>query len=485
MITKHLLPLAITWLVLTGSLPAQVEISTVDDDASQRIYRFQVTPSAVPKPAFKYRLTVPPHQQIPGNAITHILRSFGENSLDHPLEQYYKQFGYEFDIDKLNAEQLKEASSLFDHYVDHHLRRAARCREIDWGLNEEGLSGIEAVEFLLPSIQQTRNISRVLNLRTRNFVAQKDFQQAIDQIRMNYRLGECSGKMKFLVSSLVGIAEVGITNGSVVDFIAAEDSPNLYWALRELPDPIVNPREAIRLEMSLAERMIPELKDPLNANHTPEEWAKIYREAIDQVIEMQRYTGGGSNSGVPASVQPLLAVGASAIAYPGAKQRLIDSGLDAKRVESMSVGQVLMIDAANDYRQFSNQVEASFYLGNKFDQLGGEPYRQISAATGQMRLGAIIADYTLPATEQVNQAYFRVRRDVAALITIEALRNHLAVHGSAPNSLGELELPAPLNPMTGQPFEYQKMDGGTMVLNLPKSDGTYLGSRYEITMRKE
>jgi len=187
-------------IATTASSLAQLTVVEESTDFGQlTIYKMTVTPAAESLPAFKYRFTTPPHKTIPGNAITHYLRSFGEGGLTRARDNFVEEHGWEqwdglraLDIDenKTDLEMLREASNLFDGYVNDHIRRASRCRESDWGLNEEHLRGREAIEFLLPSVQQMRSISRVLALRTRLAIAEKRYEDAIDHIRMNYQLGE-------------------------------------------------------------------------------------------------------------------------------------------------------------------------------------------------------------------------------------------------------------------------------------------------------
>ena len=203
------------------------------DRGSLRIFKMTITPAPEPVPAMQYRLTVPPHKTIPGNAITHYLRSYGENSLDAPWKGAREKYDDVFDwysndiaIKDLPLDKLRDVSSMFDSYVSNHIARATICRFVDWGLAEEELTGLGAIEFLLPSVQQTRSISRALALRTRFAIAENRFDDAIDHMRMNYRLAENVGRMKFLVADLVGMAEVGMTHQTMNDG---------SWQFRERP----------------------------------------------------------------------------------------------------------------------------------------------------------------------------------------------------------------------------------------------------------
>ena len=221
---------------------ARVTVEEMTDGVGQ-IYRMKISPAAEPSPVFKHRFCVPPRKTIPANAATMYLRSFGEGSLRRPIDAAYEEYGDAFydwqSIEEVPLEALlntpaKKVSQTFDEYINSHITRATYSRYCDWGLAEEDLTGLETIGFLLPSVQGTRSISRVLALQTRVAIAEKRYDRAAELIRMNYQLGRNVGKMRFLVSSLVAIAEVGITNGTMIDMIAAPDSPNMYYALNRI-----------------------------------------------------------------------------------------------------------------------------------------------------------------------------------------------------------------------------------------------------------
>ena len=48
-----------------------------------------------------------------------------------------------------------------------------------------------------------------------------------------------------------------MTNGTLIELIANHDSPNMYWALSELPQPLIDMRPAMQFEMDIGPRMFP------------------------------------------------------------------------------------------------------------------------------------------------------------------------------------------------------------------------------------
>ena len=93
----------------------------------------------------------------------------------------------------------------------------------------------------------------------------------------------------------------------------------------------------------------------------------------------------------------------------------------------------------------------------------------------------------LPAISRVQFASARTDRKINALRTVEAIRLYAAAHGRLPERLDALEVPVPLDPVTGKPFEY-RVEGGTARLTGPTPPGErpYEGNtiRYAIMLRR-
>ncbi len=488
------------WLVLLtfGVLcpnTLRSDVVVEQDNESTRgmtmVYRLSVTPAAEPVPALKYRLTIEPYKTIPGNAITHYLRSLGENSLDSPWKVATEKFGMdvhdwyqlETKANEIPKDKLREAASLFDSYVDNHLRRATLCRNSDWGIAMEDLRGEEVVSFLLPSIQQTRSMARALALRNRLAVIDRRFDDSIDHLRMTYQLGQNVSGMPSLVANLVGIAEIGIANEGMIDLIAAQDSPNMYWALAELPQPIINIRDSIRLEVSFGLRYFPDLLDVETAQHSPQQWSKILADMVNSFGELAGYMSGqgdsAGNTNGPAR-SGLIASGIGLAAYPGAKQRLVESGLEESAVEKMAVAQVILIDAAREYLRASQDVEKTYYI--PYSQ-GRDWLNQVEDGLRQetpSRPGLMLANIVLPAVAQCRAAEIRVQTQINALMAVEAIRDHVATHGKLPANLSETKLPVRKNLNTDEPFPYRVV-GDTAIIDV--DHGNYR-QRFEIKLSK-
>ena len=155
------------------------------------------------------------------------------------------------------------------------IEEATRRKHCDWGFDERTLVGTDVYEFLLPEMNEMREIARILALRTKVAMAESDYPVAIDNLRMGYQASVDTGSGLTLVSKLIGIAMTAIANEQLIDLISCPDAPNLYWAVSELPSPMIELKPAIRFEMDGAYRMFPYLKDAETARRTPEEWNSL------------------------------------------------------------------------------------------------------------------------------------------------------------------------------------------------------------------
>src|SRR5262249_37478530 len=153
-------------------------------------------------------------------------------------------------LQEIPIEKLRDADLDDDSGILEQLHIATGRRNCDWQLNLGEIRGFQQlISYRLDEFQKSRSLSRLLALHTRRAIAERRYDKAIDTMRMNYRLGTDTGSEQLLVCGLIGIAEAGVANGTLIELIGAPDSPNMYWALTELPNPLVDMRRAARFEL--------------------------------------------------------------------------------------------------------------------------------------------------------------------------------------------------------------------------------------------
>jgi hypothetical protein len=487
-----------TAAIAIGAVGARAELTIVENADGQQgltVFKMTVTPAAESVPAFKHRLVPSVTEMRPGNAALYYLRASlvagGFSSRWKEVEDQWAEEGKEDDaklewtspvrpLRDLPIEKVRAAAGGFDVIVEQCIARATVRQTCDWGRNIEELEGLDVIGLLLPDIQEMRQISRMLMLRTRLAIADGDYDRAIEHLRMNYRLGYNVGSDPILVCGLVGIAIAGVGNHEMPELIAAKNSPNMYWALAEMQRPFIDLYPATRYELGWGQKIFPVLLNPEQREHSPEEWARLLANSLR---DMQLAAGDGTNTQSNDWVMRIGVAGFGLVAYPDARQRLLDSGMDRAEIERMPVGQVIAVDASREYQRISQQFEKWWYTPfNVAREHGADP-------DGFLRdrfkggYGRILATLMMPALSKVRDAQVRLDWQLNALQTIEAIRMHAAETGKLPASLSEITVvPVPNNPVTEQPYEY-RLDGDAAVLELPASDGfNGVAWRFEIKL---
>jgi hypothetical protein len=499
---KLLRVITLTVPLLTGALlarPGEAELTVVTDADGQQgltVYKMTVTPAPEPVPALVHNFIPRADTLRDGNAALFYVRSFANGILSSAWKDVENEHGeedvngtsgsgawysIERPLDAATLEKARLASLRFDTIVEQFVKRATVRRDCDWGQQIDELQGLEIIATLLPEVQESRSLARALMLRTRVAVADGDYARAIDHLRMTYQLARNTAKAPFLVSCLVGVAEASMANAETIELIAAKGSPNLYWAIAELPRPFIDLVPSIRFEMTLGLRTFPFLLDPENTEHSPEEWARLLaagfqdaQQALSSGVNVDEFTAQAAVAGMTVAV------------YPDAKRRLIAGGMDAQRVEEMPVGQVVAIDAAREYRRVGDEFEKQWYL----------PYlvakNQTEATEKQFQgnklpggFGRVLAGLLMPAVNSVRDAGMRLDWQLNGIQTVEAIRMHAAETGKLPATLQEITVvPVPLNPLTEKPYAY-RLEREQAILELPFSDGIPNAAwRFEITLAK-
>jgi hypothetical protein len=457
---------------------------TEEDAGRTAVIRMRVTPAAEPSPAFRYRIVQRPIDQVAGNAAPFYYRAHMELSRaqraagDRFGDAWHDWYGTDIPLAELPLDDVREAARRFDSLVENYLVAAVARRDCDWQWDVEDIRGPELFSFFLEEAQESRGMARGLALLARLAVAEGRYDDALRYLQINYRVGSDVASEPFIVCTLIGTAIVGVGNVPLLDLIAAPDSPNLYWALSELPRPPVDYRQAILFEFEAGLRAFPFLDDAETTERSAQEWARLWHAAWN---EWPKLSGESGPSGAVAGMATAL------LGYPHAKQRLIDDGMDPDRVEQMPVGQVMAVYTARAYERITGELEQNWLMpygaARQFDDSAVfDETKPFGGGTWQEFLP--IGHGLLPAISAARNAEMRLQRDVDAIRVIEALRLYAADNaGRLPERLSDVtQVPVPVNPATNEPFSY-RLEDGKAILELPESDGIpNANRRFEITI---
>jgi hypothetical protein len=498
--TRNILLLSLA-VATSFAAPARAAVTTADGkDGGETVVRMTVTPAAEPNPALRYRLVPRELDLKTGNAAPYYYRAALELqptmktirekfNNDTELSQWAETGDGVTPIAELPLDKVRQASQLFDPVYSNHLKPGFERNGCDWQLNIEELRGADIFSMHLNEFRDCREMARMMRLRTRLAIAEHRYDDAVELMRQSYRLGSDVTKVPFVVNGLIGIAIDGMTNQTMVEFIANPGSPNMFWALGELPDPAIDLRPALRFEMDFGPRLLTFMHNAETTDHSPQEWNLQFKQAL---CELQNAGASGALFGGIGSTQADPSVGLAATAfglagYTHAKARLAAEGMDPKKLEKMAVGQVIAIYCERSYRSFAEDWERIWQVPfAQTAQVSARLDKRLAEARplgdGDNREILPIATLLLPALQSSRETQVRLQREIASLRVIEALRLYAAAHdGKFPDLLEDInEVPVPNNPATGKPFMY-RLDGATAIVELPNSDRLKGGNcRYEI-----
>lgn len=422
--------------------------------SEEQIHQLEVHPAKEPRPALHYTFQIPVQQISHGNAVPFYYRAFSQLA-EHSDEDRTRLFNLpDATTDVLTESEADKLIRSFDNVIES-IRVATSREKCEWDWQVDRLEAVDAANFSLPELQQARRIALLLSVRTEWQIARRDYEGALETLRMSYKLATDTAESQTLISALVGIAISAIANHDVERLMASPDSPNLYWALAELPRPFIDLRESLRTEMVFQERAFAPLYQASTTSLTLDEWRDVYQ-------EMGTLMGGlgfGPDAHIMNSVNATVILG-----YPRAKRHLINSGID---VEGMPVGKIVAIYQSQANREAMDELRKYCYL--PFD-LAHEPMAINTQRLNQSLLSELgsssevlpIARLLLPAILAARVAEVRLTAELNALQTIEAIRMHAATSSppSLPSKLSDVEVvPIPRNPYTNKDFVYRLQDG--------------------------
>src|SRR5947209_1955988 len=110
---------------------------------------------------------------------------------------------------------------------------------------------------LLPDVQQLRDLANPLKLQAQLEIADGHFTEAVRILRIGYTMAKHANQADTLISSLVGTAIAQLMTDQATELSQIPGAPNLYWALTDLPRPLINLREAMQAERLMVNALFP------------------------------------------------------------------------------------------------------------------------------------------------------------------------------------------------------------------------------------
>ena len=469
---------------------ASADDSFPDLNPDVKTYEWMLSPHSASSPALKYRLYPPLVDTVAGNAAAHYFRAI--LLVPRPLpEQLNKEADWsECRATDLPLDDVKKWLDARQVVIDE-ISAATRCDSCDWGIRLQELRGRDVIYNQLPEFQEMRQLSRILKLKAQVEIAEHRFDDAITTLRMSYRMATDVAKSPSIIVNLISTAIVSVANETTGELMATKNAPNLYWALRTLPDPLIDRLAVAQLDVGIALQLFPFLKDADTVQRSPEEWQRLLTGLVHEISSITRSSPSGETGDAVNQISATVLIMRS---YPVAKRELIAQGMNAAVVERMPVGQVVAIYVRNCYQHVAQEfekwaslpyLEGEPHLRKLLPQLQQQGYFRASPTSIATRDPLLINQALFPSF-MAGEAFNRPRRMIACLAVIEAIRMHAAAHQNRlPAKLDDITIvPVPTDPGTGKPFLYRVMDGQAEILAPPTLPGVeYSGRRFLLRLR--
>jgi len=391
-------------------LPCRAELRVT---TTETVIRLTVQPMAAPKPALRYLLLPELKELSPGNPISNYLKCTLDN--DASAER----------------ENISKAALL---QVD----RAARLDKPDWQILLKIKT--EGIDLLIPGVQKLRFFDAALHVRFREELSQGRFDDALRTAKTMFAIARHLSEHPTVIGDLVGIAIAYVAIGPLEEMLEQPGCPNLYWALTNLPNPLVPLDKGMEGERVMILAEFRDLDDTAPMN---KEQLKKFLAHLDKLVGLIG-EGGKPN---PNPRAWLTARNRDEALVRAARNRLVELGLPEERLLRFPADQVILLDEKREYEARRDDVMKLMNL----------PAWEIEALLGQTKKARepALFDKLVPALEKVRLAQGRLEQRIALLRHVEALRLHAAAHdGKWPEKLSDVAVPLPVDPFTGKPFLY-------------------------------
>ncbi|HEV3082778.1 MAG TPA: hypothetical protein VGY66_23540 [Gemmataceae bacterium] len=425
-----------------------------------------VRPMAAPKPALKYQLLPELAELNPGNAAQNYLKCF--------MEQRNFFFSKEAVADRARYQTMPLAElpvNKLRDYGGYALRQAdwaARLDTLDWqNLQRIQHGGLGMLQEELGPLQV---LVAALRVRFRAEVAERHFDDAIRTAKTLFALSRHLGEHPTEVANLVGLWSAHVSLLTLEEMVQQPGCPNLYWALTDLPCPLVDLRKGVQGERML---MAAELRPLCEGAPMTEAELEGFVSRLSGVLSFAREQAGRP----PRSIRNVLQARAKDPEnVRAARCRLIEAGCAENRLKQFPPLQIILLD---EKHQYEVQRDERMKLLNL-------PAWQIESMAGSeervSREDRLLADL-LPHMIKLRMAQAQLEQQVAVLRLVEALRLYAAEHeGKLPAKLSDMPVPLPPDPVTGKPFPYT-VDGATARINGSSKASADRAVHYSITIR--
>jgi hypothetical protein len=489
-----------------GEQPAKITkedgwiIERFESKAHVHTNELTLYPQAEAQPALKYRLIPDAFDMIDGNAGIYYLKALGFLEQD-PARERIRTFCREAfekadEQSKRNGDyppsgwlsippselplgEVRDYLKLSSFQVPF-VREAARRDRFNMDRNLREVD--DPIAYLLPEIQRMRELARTQSLRCRLAIAEGRIDDAIAIIGQQFALSRHMGQGDFLITNLVGMAVSSIAWNDALHLVQQKETPNLFWAFASMPTPLVGMRRSMAFERQFLLQQVKVLREVDEMPRSAEYWRDFLDRLLPQIGSLASEFGLASFEKQPELTRAVL-VGYVAAAYPGAKDYLQNEcGMSDEQTKAYPTAQVVFLATVRFFDHWRDEYFKWSFLPFWQARTHGDARRINQAMKNASKQYGWFSAPTLvllPAVTVARTAQARQDQGIALIQTVEAVRMYAAAHdGKLPPSLDELPVPAPIEPYTAKPIDYEFHDTHAVLNGYPLR-----GMRYRLVLR--
>jgi hypothetical protein len=438
--------------------------------------RLSVQPMAAPQPSLRYVLLPELRELNSGNPVQWYIRCF--------QEQRNFFFGKEAVAERARYRSMPLTELPLDklwNYGGNAISQAdwgARLDALDWQVTPRVQT--EGMDLRLPELAPLRILVLALQVRFRGEIADRRYDDAVRTAKTMFALARHLGEHPTVAGNWDGLINAEQALDSLEEMIQQPGSPNLYWALTDLPSPLVEIRKGVQGHRSQVAAELKPLRD--DAKMSDSELERFVSQLTGSIGYLRE------QAGLPPRILrgELTARANDAEQVQAARRRLLAAG----RFTSLQNGWTSLQKMSVPPLQ-AILLDAKLALDRHCDaetRLVGLTPPQIQRMIGDTKTDNDgLLDDLLPPVLPLRREQARLEQRIARLRIIEAIRMHAAEHnGQLPATLAEVAVPLPDDPFTGKPFGYEsdgataKVKGGSIPGGPMQADSV----EYAMTLRK-
>jgi hypothetical protein len=295
---------------------------------------------------------------------------------------------------------------------------------------------------LLPHMNAMRGLANLLAVRLRSETAHHRFADAIRTLQSGFALSKNLEPQAVYVQSQVGIGMSAMFLSRMQDLEQDAGSPNLYWALAELPHPFMDFSQTFENEQTFFYSNFPALRLARRGELAGDQWGEVLAE-VSSLGPTPEKAGEAAGMIVLATM------------YPDARQFVVAHGLLPEN-ESHAASQT-QVTGMYLYAQYEDLWDQMYMAGKLPYPKALEKLRVIQdQAKADKTPNPFTALLSVLSVQQLILPYAQLDREIALHQCVEGIRSYAASHdGKPPAKLEDMaDTPAPLDPMTGKAFGY-------------------------------